>query len=256
MGKDDHYVFMDGCVVKGCRTLIEFERTFGEYADLLEDLFHRGGWGRGEKRVLGVRVGGRKFEDWATEHIYAAQSTQNKRTGASRVDEVLRSIEGNGNIHLFGTSAAGAAILEYVLLTDPGTLYYRPHDPRKEFMPAKRYDIDPRIASLTTIDAPTNWVPVRRDPGWPRPGWSKGTIGYYLAKHTRIKAGPKVPKGAHTNRTEDVPGTWVGAEPVAGLDYDNDPHYDYLPRQAVERHMYTGGHMSHETRDFLRRVWR
>lgn len=256
MGREDHYIFMDGCVVKGCKPVLDFESTFGEYSALLMDLFKRGRWGSGERRVLGVRVGRERFEDWASTHVHTAQSTENKRTGASRVNDLLVGIKGNGNIHLFGTSAAGAAMLEYILLTDPATLYYRPRDPKGEFRPPKRYRIDPRIASLTTIDAPTNWVPVRHADMPGVRGWGKGTVGYYLARHTRIKAGPRRHSGEYTTRVEDVPDTWVGAHPVAGLDYEDTPHYDGLPRAGIERHIYTGSHMSHETRAFLERVWR
>jgi hypothetical protein len=256
MGKDDHYIFMDGCIVKGCKPVLNFEHTFGEYSYLLEELFRRGGWGHGEKGFWGFRKGGANFDDWVSTHVHMAQSTQNKRTGASRVDELLRGISGHGHIHLFGTSAAGAALLEYMLLTDPRTLYYRPSDPHGDLRPPKRYDIDPRIASLTTIDAPTNWVPVRHDDGLRKWSWGAGILGEYLDHHTRVKAGPHYLKGEHATRTEDVPDTWVEAHPVAGLDYDDRPHYDNLPEPGMKRHMYTGNHISHETRDFLHRVWR
>jgi hypothetical protein len=257
MGKDDHYIFMDGCIVKGCKPVLNFEHTFGEYAALLEDLFHRGGWGRGEKGLLGLRLGSSSFDDWVSRHVHMAQSTQNKRTGASRVDALARGIPpGHGHVHLFGTSAAGAAMLEYILLTAPSTLYYRPSDPHSHHRPAKQYDLDPRIASFTTIDAPTNWVPVRHDDPLRKWSWGAGAPGEYLEHHTRIKAGPRYPQGEHTTRTEDVPDTWVEARPVAGLDYDDRPHYDNLPDPGMKRHMYTGNHISHETRDFLRRVWR
>jgi hypothetical protein len=54
---------------------------------------------------------------------------------------------------------------------------------------------------------------------------------------TRIKVGPHYPKGEHSTRTEDVPDTWIEAHPVAGLDYDNRPHYDNLPEPGMKRQM-------------------
>ncbi|MDQ6694020.1 MAG: hypothetical protein M3014_06320 [Chloroflexota bacterium] len=255
MGSQDHYVFMDGCVVKGCRFLIDFERTFGEYADLLEELYERGHWGRGARRLFGSRAGYDDFDDWATEHVHVAQSTQNLRTGAARVNGILQSISGHVNIHLFGTSAAGAAIIEYFLLCDPGTLYYRATDPHNDTIPNKKYAIDTRIASMITLDAPTNWVAVKHNDGEMPRASGKGTIGDYLVRHTRIKAGDKYGRDRQTARMEDVPDTWVEAQPVAGVYYDNRPHYEYLPKAGLERHIYTGSHMSLETRDFLERVW-
>jgi hypothetical protein len=258
MAQHDHYLFMDGCVVKGCHPTIDFEHSFGEYAGLLEELFERGNWGHSIRRLLGRNVSRRiAFNEWAEEHVHLAQSTQNKRTGAARVHAVVQSIAGQANIHFFGTSAAGAAMLEYFLLTDPQTLYYRSSDPNNILRPARRYPLDPRIASLTMIDAPMNWVPLRRDRGLIHRNWGKQALGQYLPAHTRIVSGPHYPVAAHTVRCEDVPGTWVGADPVADLDFDNHPHYDGLPEEpGIERHIYTGGHMSHETRAFLERVWR
>ncbi len=255
MGKDDHYLFMDGCVVKGCKPVLDFERTFGEYAELLEDLFHKGRWGHGEKGRFGRRAASRDFDDWADEHIHAAQSTQNMRTGADRVNNVLEGISGEGNIHLFGTSAAGAAMLVYFVLCEPKTLYVRSEDSRNEMVPAQKYTIDRRIASLTTIDAPTNWAPVKHDEPGRRSVPGKDALGDYLMRHTRIKAGAGC-GSEETNRMEDVPGTWIGAQPVAGMCYDNRPHYKYLPDAGMERHIYTGSHASDETREFLERVWR
>src|SRR4051794_36331144 len=124
MGYRDHYLFMDGCIVKGCKPYVAFESTFGEYAALLRELYESDGWGRAERHVLGVRVPvSVSFEDWAKTHVHTAQSTQNLRTGAARIDAFLQSISDPANIHLFGTSAAGSAILEYFLLSDPETLY-------------------------------------------------------------------------------------------------------------------------------------
>ncbi len=189
------------------------------------------------------------------EHVHLAQSTQNMRTGAYRVDEILRGISGHDNIHLFGTSAAGAAILEYFLLTDPDRLYYNDRDPDDTLKPARKYRIDNRIASLTTIDAPTNWIRIRHDKGRIFSYFGPSAMGRYLVGHTRIKTGPHIPQDKHTTRLEDVPDTWVGALPVAGLDYDNQPHFSYLPEAGIKRHMYTGGHASEETTEFLLRVW-
>ena len=257
MASGDHYIFMDGCIVKGCRPFIDFEHTFGDYAAVLTELYHQGHWGGRAGRVWGFRQSATDaFEDWADKHIHVAQSTQNLRTGASRVDGILRSIRGDTNIHLFGTSAAGSAMLEYFLLCDPQTLYYHNSDKHGERMPTRRYRIDPRIASFTAIDAPANWVPVRRDRHNPRIAFGPGTVGRYLADHTRIQAGPRLPAGRHTTRMEDVPNTWVECWPVAGIDYDDRPHYDYLPEVGLKRHIYTGGHASHESRAFLERVWR
>ncbi len=255
MGYHDHYVFMDGCIVKGCRPVIDFDRSFGEYAALLRELYRRGGWGRGARRVLGVPVS-ESFDSWAATHVHTAQSTQNMGTGSDRVERIVQVLKGPGNVHLFGTSAAGAAMLEYFLRTAPNTLYWHARDPLARRLPRQKFTIHPQIASFTAIDAPTDWIPLRRGGGPGRSGAEPGTLGAYLAKHTRIKTGPGTPPGEHTTRLEDVPGTWVGAVPIAGLDYDNDPHYDYLPEEPLARHIYTGGHMSHETRAFLERVWR
>jgi len=254
---DDHYIFMDGCIVKGCKPLVDFTRTFGEYAALLEQLYREGGWGTRERFLPWLpfrRLS--SFDSWVSDHVHIAQSTQNMGTGARRVNELLEKIQGHDDIHLFGTSAAGSAMLQYFLLTDPDLLYSHPEDPKGEQRPSKRYKIDVRIASVTTIDAPSNWIRLRHDTGPQQAYYGKGSLGRYLVAHTRVKAGPSVPKDKHTIRMEDVPDTWVGAGPVAGMDYDNNPHFSYLPRPGMRRHMYTGSHMSKETREFLRRVWR
>src|SRR5438067_2439445 len=120
MAYRDHYLIMDGCIVKGCKPYVDFETTFGEYAALLKELYEYGHWGRGERRLFGVRVpAAQSFEDWAKRHVHTAQSTQNLRTGATRIAAFLQEIKDHANIHLFGTSAAGSAILEYFLLCDP-----------------------------------------------------------------------------------------------------------------------------------------
>jgi len=257
MGKEDHYIFMDGCVVKGCKPKLDFDFSFGQYADLLEDLYRQGGWGRGEHRLGPLPLPGRMpFTTWRDSHVHTAQSTQNIGTGARRIDALLRAIPGQANIHLLGTSAAGSAILEYFLLTDPDLLYVHDSDPSGRRRPAPAYRLDPRIASITTIDAPTNWVPLLRNhPGRPADGAPR-SLGRYLARRTRVKAGANVPPDVATTRTEDVPLTWISGDPVAGLVYDNQPHYDGLPPFDLERHIYTGKHMSQETRAFLERVWR
>ncbi|HMA37486.1 MAG TPA: hypothetical protein VKY74_23740 [Chloroflexia bacterium] len=254
MAGGDSYIFMDGCVVKGCRSVIDFEHTFGEYAALLEDLFQRGGWGRsaGRSRLWGAP----NFDDWAAQHLHIAQSTQNLRTGAARVNAILAKIPGTGSIHLFGTSAAGSAMLEYFLLSDPDTLYYHSSDFGRTRLPGRQYQIDPRLASFTAIDPPANWVPLRRTHRSQGEDGGRGTLGVYLAAHTRIQAGAGCPPGTHTVRIEDVPGTWIGSTPIAGIDYDNRPHYGHLPETPLERHIYTGSRMSQETRAFLERVWR
>lgn len=259
MGQHDHYIFMDGCVVKGCHPHIDFERTFGEYAALLRDLYDQGGWGpdprRGLRRLLPT---GTDWHRWVQTHVHTGQSTENKRTGAGRVHDLLATIPGSAHIHLFGTSAAGVAMLEYFLLCDPATLYYRSTDEDRLFCSDRRYDydIDPRIASLTLIDAPTNWVPLRRTKGPFRRDYGQRALGQWLPAHTRLRTGPGVPVVLHTVRLEDVPDTWVGATPIADLDYDNNPHYDGLPALGMERHIYSGSHMSRESHAFLRRVWR
>jgi len=242
MGVDDRYLFIDGCVVKGCRAEIDFTHTFGEYADLLEELYRAGAG----PRAL-------PFAAWVPGHVHVAQSTQNLRTGAGRVAAMLAEIPGAPRIHLFGTSAGGAAILEYLLYTDPQALYAEARDPRRQHIPARRYTLDPRIASLCTVDAPVNWVPLRRA-GAP---WAlrAEAPGAYLARHTRVRAGGGCPPEEATARMEEVPGTWVAGYALAGLPYDKHPHYTGLPRFPVERHIYTGSHMSRETGDFLRRVW-
>lgn len=255
MGQRDHYLFMDGCVVKGCKPFVDFETTFGEYAALLKELYHQAGWGRASRRILGVPVS-TAFEDWADRHVHTAQSTQNLRTGAARINDWLQQVPGNDSIHLFGTSAAGAAILEYFLLCDPAVLYYHASDPRDTRVPARRYTVDSRIASLTLIDPPANWVPLRRSLSPTLPNNGPGTLGRYLAAHTRVKAGPGYSDEEKTARMEDVPGTWIGSQPVAGIIYDNTPHYDGLPHMILERHIYTGRHISAETRAFAARAWR
>jgi len=128
MGRHDHYVFMDGCIVKGCKPVIDLAHSFGEYIALLTDLYEQGGWGQRPPGGLLRRARPEPFAEWAERQVHSAQSTQNLRTGAARVDGILRSIGGDAAIHLFGTSAAGSAILEYFLLTDPATLYDRAHD--------------------------------------------------------------------------------------------------------------------------------
>jgi hypothetical protein len=244
-------------VVKGCKPFVDFETTFDDYAAVLKDLYERGGWGRGERRLLGVPLPTASlFEDWADKHVHTAQSTQNLRTGAARVNDWLQEVPGTANIHLLGTSAAGAAILEYFLLCDPQTLYYHASDPRDSRRPARRYTIDSRIASFTAIDPTADWVPLRRSISPTLPNNGPGTLGRWLAAHTRIKAGPHYSDAEKTARMEDVPGTWIASQPVAGIIYDNQPHYDYLPHLGIERHIYTGAHISHEMRAFLERVWR
>ena len=39
MGYQDHYLFMDGCIVKGCKPFVDFEGTFGEYGAALKELY-------------------------------------------------------------------------------------------------------------------------------------------------------------------------------------------------------------------------
>jgi hypothetical protein len=254
MGYQDYYLFMDGCIVKGCKPFVALEPTFGEYAEVLRALYEAEQWGAGTGRW---GRGGPSFERWAETHVGTAQSTQNLRTGAARVAAFIESVPGSSGIHLFGTSAAGSAILEYFLLTDPQTLYYHASDRRAERVPGPRYRIDSRITSFTAIDAPTDWVPLRRThaPGWQTGG--RGTLGHYLAERTRIHAGPRVAPAYQTARHEDVPGTWVGATPVAGLLYDNTPHYDErIPANGLPRHIFTGSHISDETHAFLQRAWR
>jgi len=256
MGRHDHYVFMDGCIVKGCKPVIDLAHSFGEYIALLTDLYEQGGWGQRPPGGLLRRARPEPFAEWAERQVHSAQSTQNLRTGAARVDGILRSIGGDAAIHLFGTSAAGSAILEYFLLTDPATLYDRAHDEHRVGPPARKYQIDPRIVSFTSIDAPANWVPLCRDPHAHRHAFGPGTLGGYLVAHTRSQTGPHLPADQHTVRMEDIPHTWVDSQPVAGVDYDDRPHYDHhLPRVGLERHIFTGGHMSRETRAFLTRVW-
>lgn len=255
MGSRDHYVFIDGCVVKGCRSVIDFTTTFGQYAALLQTLFTQGGWGRGGRRMLGLPLG-IPFRTWVQTHVHITQSTQNLRTGASRVAAILEEIQGDVRVHLFGTSAGGSAILEYFLLTDPQRLYYYARDPRRTRVPARRYQVDSRVASICMIDAPTGWVPLRPDRIPILDAQSAESLGRYLAATTRVQAGPGVPDDQQTVRNEDVPGTWIAAEPIAGTAYDNTPHFAYLPGVGIERHIYTGSHMSEETRDFLSQAWR
>jgi hypothetical protein len=246
---------MDGCIIKGCHPVLDFNKSFGEYASLLETLFQREEWGADQRGPFGLLSRGGTFQRWADEHLHMAQSTQNLRTGARRVDAMLRESDGDCAIHLFGTSAAGSAMLEYFLLTDPQRLYYHRGGRDHGLKPPKSYDLDRRIASLTIIDAPSDWVPLRPD-NLVRNYFRRDALGRYLLENTRIKTGPPVPYDEHTARSEDVPGTWVDANPVAGIDHDDHPHYDNLPAEPIPRHIYTGGHMSHETRAFLERVWR
>lgn len=257
MGYHDYYLFMDGCIVKGCKPFVALEPTFGEYAEVLRGLYEGERWGAEAVPGWRGRWARPAFADWAAEHVRTAQSTQNLRTGAARVAAFLESVPGSSSIHLFGTSAAGSAILEYFLLTDPQTLYYHESDRRSERVPGARYRLDSRVASFTAIDAPTDWVPLRRThaPGWQAGG--PGTLGHYLAERTRIHAGPQCAPAYQTARHEDVPGTWVGARPVAGLLYDNNPHYDErIPADGLPRHIFTGSHISDETRAFLQHAWR
>lgn len=92
MGRHDHYVFMDGCIVKGCKPVIDLAHSFGEYIALLTDLYEQGGWGQRPPSGLLRRARPEPFAEWAERQVHSAQSTQNLRTGAARVDGILRSI--------------------------------------------------------------------------------------------------------------------------------------------------------------------
>ncbi|HYP39932.1 MAG TPA: hypothetical protein VEX13_06190, partial [Chloroflexia bacterium] len=114
----------------------------------------------------------------------------------------------------------------------------------------KKYQIDPRIASLVTIDSPLD--DVKRMPS---------DMGAFLAANTRIKTGSQVPQNKRTALTVDVPVTVVESEPVTGIDNNDRPNYGLLGGAScagnpICRHERSGRVSSPDTSAFLERVWK
>ena len=111
----------------------------------------------------------------------------------------------------------------------------------------KKYQIDPRIASFTTIDSPLN--DVKRMPT---------NMGVYLAANTHIKtAASGVAANQQTALTEDATDSWIDANPLPGITNNAAPTYPgWTFGLPLVKHSYTGSHVSTETRVFLERIWR
>ena len=188
------------------------------------------------------------FEEWAEAHVHTAQSTQNIGTGADRVERILQRIKDDGDIHLFGTSAAGAAILEYFVRCAPQTLYRHSLRPAAAARAPPEYVIHPTSRVSPASDAPTDWVPLRRATGGPGdngPGTLRPLPGQDYAHQGRARRARQ--RGDHTHRERARHLDRRARHRGPGL-YDGDPHFDALPPFDLKRHMYTGSHMSHETR--------
>jgi RHS repeat-associated protein len=235
-GPQDHYVFVAGCVFNPCSD--EVPRTaFGDYMDLLRDLFDAGGWGY----ALASTIGGHamSFDQWAATHVHTA-NVSSLDDGAARINHILRSEipTGDFNMHLFGTSQGGAALLQYITYTLPGTAS-EGH--------GSIYQLDSRIASFITVDSPLNHVAGQ----WPNvPGFNVGT---YLAQNTRVKTMESgVDADSETALTIDGR-DFVNHFPIDGVRKMSDPNWS---DPAPFPHTQHTRQYAPNTKSFFMRVWR
>ena len=230
-GPNDYYVFVEGCVFNPCKEDVPIT-DFGEYMEILRELYIKEGWGyaAGDKYVA--------FADWAKTHVYTANASS-LDDAAARINDILTNKipkDSNSNIHLLGTSQGGAAIMQYLADT---------------YGSNAKYKLDPRIASVTTIDSPLN--DVKRMPP---------NMGAYLAANTRVKTGVT----NYTALTVDAPSSLVEADPVAGIPNNDSPNYTYPQPKILGiqftscinicRHTFVTGHAFPDTKAFLLRVWK
>lgn len=169
-GPEDYYVFVYGCVSGPCEN--PSSKEFGEFEALLREEYNA--WAA-EAEYQNKRYGEDllpSWETWRKTHLVGvpapslAQGEQNLRAA-------LANIPGNADIHLWGHSAGGGAILSY--LTSP--LYS-----------GSTSTIDPRIASVALIDPYLFSGDVRAAGGgvWLLPN---ERLDSYLYSHTRVRPG-------------------------------------------------------------------
>lgn len=138
-GPEDYYVFVFGCVTDrqlrsgGCDPNA---RTYGEFEDLLYQEFLRWRELYGEKNWS--KYGIDDWDTWRRDHVrsVSAEGGLNSRRDVERIRETLAGIpDDGGDIHLWGHSRGGGAILDYLVDSYYNAGY-----------------IDPRIASIAVID--------------------------------------------------------------------------------------------------------
>jgi len=238
-GPEDYYVFVTGCVIGGgCDNTSQM--NFGSYITVLHDLFTAGHWTQRYDHFTGQWQGGESWDAWSHDHLITFAASVNLNQAASRLDSVLGSIPGTNNIHLFGESQGGAAILQYFADSGSGPSQYT----------GRRFQIDPRIASFVTIDSPISEV--SRIPV---------DLGAFLQANTRIKTGPHFDRQHETAMNVSVPGSVIeqlSNIPLPGIDFNHDPHFDFglAGVSAAARHVLSGGGASApDVNEFLYRIW-
>jgi RHS repeat-associated protein len=227
-GADDYYLWFHGCVgLGGCDNSPLSD--FGQYTELLKGLFTDNNWGNQHRDQNGHPE---TWEHWSSGHLLHQKVSPGLMTvyfdATKQVADLIASVPAGatGNINLLGTSAGGAAIWGYFAAAKAGN-----------------YTIDSRIASAVTIDAPVGDIQNKPDGAW-------------LASHTRITA--VTPPFRGTALTEDLDGTVVAADPIPGVENNDNPTYPGLADDASswDKHNWTGQNVSTQTRSFLLRVWR
>ncbi len=136
-GPSDYYLFVFGCVTDktshsgGCgpRTQI------GEFTDILHAQYEE--WRLAREREI-TRTGEDleelpSWEVWSKEHIRTV-SAEGGFQDVGKIYNALAAIPGKGNIHIWGHSQGGLAVLQYLVAAKAGG------------------DIDPRIASIALVD--------------------------------------------------------------------------------------------------------
>ena len=141
-GPDDYYVFMIGCTSHP-ETCDMSHKGAGEYGKYLRGLWRS--WAAIYERTGEQLSGADGFSNlgaWWKEHTrFVAVPTVGE--GAESLARTLEGITGNGDIHIWGHSGGGQAILEYLASTK--TMYGK-------FAQMAHHSLDKRIASIALID--------------------------------------------------------------------------------------------------------
>ncbi len=242
---DSTFLFVSGCISGSSTSACSgAPHPMGEFEDRIMDYYNDSLYTTGITSNSAQNWG-----EWKPQHFAYVNVTLPKR-GAPYVRQALKSIQGNGNIHMWGHSAGAGAIWQYLAQA-------RNDQEGFQLFPSKT--VDERIASVAMIDGAES-VHILMAYGLVDYGWlmHKQDIMPWLIKNTRVRAGDVLQIRAQGSWLND-PWLPLNSEPLGGGVDSREAAYENatMPGNKSSMHGYSYNSLyGTGFEDFFYRAWR
>jgi hypothetical protein len=247
---DAHFYFVNGCVAAPGACGGAGPADWGEYYAELRSRYEEAAQAAGREQAL-------PFDEWAAGHAHFILS-ESAAAGATGIAQGLSDNTADGEVHVVGTSAGGAAVFTYLSQAMRGDVPF-----------------DRRIRSVMTVDSPL---------GYQFPFTGDDLLSGFQAGSMKTDVEPGIGAWAKAAGiailTIDTVQDIVGYDPLPDVPNDPNPTYSqagtppastYIECRSLDCrlehmaehlnlgsvwHVYTGSHMADSARKFAEEHWR